>query len=619
MHLQIELRKYYQNRLIELGFKQENLHRIELANQLLESEKSFFSHDYVEEIALKSCLLLVRLVFYDEGYVVNTFNSTPIYLKHEILKTISFILKSSTISDADILVVGFLAEFLLLYDISSNEAPYQNHSDNKEYQSFFHDIFPIKYLHKEVLPIVISFYDKVILDDHLGLGKNFGRSLMLRTYLIHRRFNLGVSNHINYLSAMVASGRHLESVVSTLGSEEEYSVIIRQLLSHLYDFSQHAYQHDINLLVDLSRKTRIDDGLIASLLNGVFNQINTMIQNYTTSDVSPVQLIHEIDLLREKIKTIHECENFPPRFKSSVQDSRKKLFFFKRFVTSDEDRIKNNLQSFPLDFSLSNNEIDQVRQTVKDYPIRGIYNLIRVRPHSTMKQAIIQHSNYPISYIIKTTTIDSTHGFYHTEPKRKDAFKQYFDRYGKQLHDKLATEDMNREEGDKQLLNYLDKGFYDSLLKHIETTDKLLTTLYSHLIDDNIYVPRLREELCTVTGTPEFDNRLYDSLISLNIRIVQYIESGISEIISQLSLNERISTKNLSSKMSQLFIHFSDIEMRDDLFNIYYVLYNPYSEGLRNRFMHGNFSPKSTFPDTLKLVSAMYSTMKLMQSTIEEL
>lgn len=462
-----------------------------------------------------------------------------------------------------------LGEFLLLYYNCIINRNYK--SDNlakeklKEYNEIQKKYKSIKNIYNELLEITCNFYKMLV--NYIVENEEF-----LYDDIISRiRFNIKSNNKFNeIISKLFSKEKNIWVLVEYDNEVDKHVDLYDSYIEHeLQCFNM--YKYPIKVIFRLDKENKLKEKTFDLVVNDIVDKINNLYEKVLINSYSIIDDISTIDNFLNQInKFINELQNINNIQKNKLKECRKNLMCIKRYILSNENKIRSSLKEYTYETSIETEKIKHVVDEICNNACL-LYSNSTVDFESELEQSLKSYSKHPIIYLMNNYTLDSKHQTYHTfnEKKVSNIFMEYYDKIGEQYTNLNAD----------SLRNKLFINYYSQLLKYLKSTFciKQLMLIDFFKIENkfDLLIQKFSDFLKISTT-----NRY--SIVAHN---VMEIEVMISNILSRY----KKTSDNIVNNLFELAnIYKENRTAFNGLMYIYYSLYEDSGLKIRNNIAHGN-------------------------------
>lgn len=523
------------------------------------------------DIEFKKFLRYYNSVLYSKNRLISILNNNEIRLNLEelefIFKLYQYVEKSKSLYYKYI-----IEDFLYTYNITINTIDYKEkckkHRESKnDFNSIlvrlnisekFHNTFP-KDLYK--------FYKKIII---YGLKNN----IYIDRDLIAKMFNNLKASKIDYdelIDLFISNKKYLYNII----------VYDRKIKSHINTYifyikesleSFGGYNYVKKIIFTLEKAGCLDQETNNLIINLYIKALNELVNKLKKKGFSFAEGIGKIETLREELLFfLKNIKSYDDTQFNKIKECLSRLLRIKRYIISDENYVKSEMQEIVYKQEIPKNECKNFRNALLKNKYR-LYSASKIQFSSVVKNAIDMYSSYAISSIIPRYEINSKRETYTLDSKtnKKKAvnnFKIYYDMLGKKYID-----------SHQNLLNKLQNDYYEEMLKHLSKTFYLHQSLLISMISKEDFkniIDNLKKEI----------NYNFDNEYAVVVSNVLAIETNVIKLLRK---NNMSISKDGFENLNNLFeLYNGNIENADGLMYINYILYEKSGVNLRNNIMHG--------------------------------
>lgn len=565
-------------------------------------------NDNYEAVLFTMILSLLDYIYYDDGIVVTAINSNPVFLKIEVYKNLKQIIlyHFSHKNNEYMLLIGFLIEFVLLYNLSLNNEVYMSTPDYDKFRQDFYSVFSKEFIYTSLVNEITQYYDRII--EFLKHEESkIDDGFLYRFFQVINKYNISKKQIREYIRVMQYRTSFLDVIIDNVDSKY-LSMVTKFINEHLIDNMSKGNSRDIELIQKLKSKTKLLDEIQKGYVNSLVKRTNLLLTEKSPRGV--IMDIHNFEVLLTDLGTLKQAVD--DKYKSKINECQQKILYMKRKLVSDEDEIYKDMQKLKFEGSYDNDLVERTRKALMKDPL-FIYSIARVDYHKELENALINKSKYAISYLVSEISIDSKNGVYQYHKEYDDIFSKYFDQVGKVIQTKLYTEDKHKPKKDRILLNYYEKGFYDAMLKDLSTIYSFTFQSLCYMIDMKKYLHLCREKLNKLFGTDNFLDELYDDLSFFLPELVLAVEYRLLCIYNQEN-DVNVSRIDELKYLSYLFEKTNSEHLKNDIFYLYYLLYCERGFDLRNRIFHGQIQIGEYYMYTFLLMACFNCILNIEES-----
>ena len=565
-------------------------------------------HNNYEILLFTMIFSLIDYIYYDNGIVVTSINSNPVFLKNEIFINIKEIILThlEQKNDQNILLVGFLIEFVLLYNLSLSNEVYMSIPDYDKVRKDFYSVFPKKFIHTSLSKGVTQYYDWIFdFLEHKEFKIDAG--FLYRIFKVINKYNINEIKIREYIGFMLNRTVFLDVIIDNVDKRYN-SMVFKSVNKYLTNNISKTNKRDIELIQKLKSKTDISEEIQKGYINSLIHQTNILLKEKSSRGV--IMDINNVEILLTNLRILKRVVD--TKYKSKINECQQKTLYLKRKLVSDEDEVKKGMHKFEYEVPYDKDLVERTRQALMSNPF-NIYSIVRVDYHRELKNALINKSKHAISYLVSEIDIDSKNGVYQNIKESSDVYSKHFDQVGKDIQNQLYKKDLEKKKEDRVLLNYYDKGFYGAMLKDLRYIYSFTFQSLYCMIDMKEYLYLCRDKLNELFGTDNFSDDLYDNLSFFLPELVLAVEHRLLSIYNQDS-DENLSRIDESKYLSHLFENSESKILKNDIFYLYYLLYCERGFDLRNKIFHGHMENENHYMYTFLLMACFTSLHKIEES-----
>lgn len=526
------------------------------------SSKEMFEYEY------KKFMWIYSNFFFHEGGLKTLLNSYDIKLLEEDLNQIFKLYRYAY--NNNFIEKYILGEFLISYYNSINNVNYKVKGPGKgpvnEYKNIQKNYKLDKSIYDELLDITYEFYCmlvKYIIDN----------AEFLYDEIVDRmRTNIKSDDRFKVIvSKLITNERNVWTLVDYDNQISEHIKIYESYIKkELSDFN--VYKYPSKIIFKLDKVNQLKRDILDLIINDIIDKVNNLHEKILNNYIDIIRDISTIDIFLNQINDfINKLKTISTKQKNKLKECRNNLMTIKRYMLSDDNRIKDSLQTFSYETKIESKKIEQVVDGI----CANIYTLYansKVDFDRELEEALKSYSEHPLVDLTSNYTLDSEHQTYYifNEKEVSDFFREYYDEYGKEY----------TKSNEKILRNKLSNGYYNQLLKYLRRTFRFKQMiLFDFLKSREKFEEVIQKfkELLGLTTTNKY------SIVAHN---VIEIEVMIIDILKQKKIN--IDNDNEKNLIKLAKIYKDNKTAFNGLTYINYILYEESGLKIRNNIAHGN-------------------------------
>lgn len=533
---------------------------------------------------------ILNYIFFNKGIVVTIINSEPVFLKEEILKSISKLIKSNTNRD---ITSGFLHEFIALYYLSFESDLYKSNQHYPLAKKLLEDEFENKDIYHNFKNIILDYYHELFTNINFKIDSQF----IYRFFKIYCHFKLK-EEKLDLIFAIIEKQKYLRLIYELLPKNlKTNSDIIEFYNVHFKNTSDEINEDKTKLLATFYSRKQLDKNVLASYINSIIRNINDIYQNYEISPI--IQLIYDIDELIKNLNKLNSLkfEADDLKIKEKIKECIRYLLYLKRKLLEDDHRLKREMKSLSFKGEIESEIIDAIEKEIHENPF-NIYKHLYIDFHEAMKNAIIACSKHPILFHINQVTIDSEKRIYFFDNYDSE-FSDYFENIGRQIEEDLIK--------NKEIKNHTNSCFYNLLIKHLNSFSKRANEAFLlSIINFDVFYDNLKKML----GDELFDD-IYRNRFIFIAELVFQIEYELLEIYNTVTSSNKTTMDR--KYLWALFENCEDKKIKNNILYLYYNLYLKDGFNIRNNLFHGNIIFDDSKPYVLRVASCFVALTRIMR------
>ena len=515
----------------------------------------------------KKFLHINSMMFYFKNRFVHIINNYEIRIQYndleQIFKIYSYAKEHNNVAEKVVI------EFLYTYYWGISTLEYKkNHKDASKSLNDFKRVL-IKYsltkqFFGEIAEDIYQFYKELI---EYGIAND----IYIQGEIIERIFNNMERHEEKYnklIEIFIKNEKHLAHIINRDKEKNKHvDVYLKYIVESLEHFG--GYNCAKEMVVELNKENLLTNKMLKEIINKYVLSVNRLCTKIKSKEGSFIRELANINELNKEINfVINKVNSLSKKQKNKLRECVIQLLSLKRFLLSDEDYVRSEMHEFKNEIKIDKQEILKCKQKILDY-VFSIYGSSRKDFIVTMGDALELYAEYPLQSMVSKFSIDTTRQIYSINPEAigiDNNFKKFFDEKGKEY-----------TEEHPKLLNKLNKGYYEELLKYLSKTFIMQQELVLLMLgkDFRVVINRLKEELgfkCSNDYATVVNNVL-----------------SIEKIIMQVAKKNGLAvSKDGFENINKLFeIYKTDNDMVNGLMYLNYTLYEKSGMNLRNNVMHG--------------------------------
>ena len=524
------------------------------------------------EIEYQKFLGIYRMCFFYIDRLVTVINSCEIRLNKKdlehIIKMYIYANNNKFKKEENVLV-----EFLYTYYTSINSNSYKaNYLEYEEVKNEFMELLEKSKIRKEFFTsfcdIIYDLYNQV-------LKFAFEKDIYINDEIINRIFNnlrFKSSYCKNLINLFIENKRNLPNIIEF---DKEKSEHIDTYMEYIINSLNNLYIHDDSnkMLLELDKEKCLQEEQKKLIINKYVDIVNKICDNLKDKQYSFIRGISEIENIKNELNYIlRNIKNFNVLQKDKVRECIIKLLELKRFLISDDEYVKREMEEISFEQIFNKKELKIFVQSLLENELK-VYSASKMNFTKQIENALYFYSKYPIQSEVSNYSIDSEKQIYLTSENKKNNtennnFKKYFDKKGEEY----------TKEHSKSLKNRLSKDYYEEFLKYLSKNFEWKQEIIVFLLGEkNFYyiINKLKIRL----------NYDYDNNYAIVVNNILAIETNIIKILQK---KNRAISSNGFENINILLKEFKNNEkVINGLMYLNYTLYEKSGLNLRNSIMHG--------------------------------
>lgn len=513
-----------------------------------------------------------KSVFFDKGIVVSIFNSVPIFFDEKFFELTSRIL--AFFEKNDDVIYGFLHEFLVLYFLSIKKEVYKNNEKYTITQTAFNKYFLGINIFVDFKDIILHYYENLLLSGNYNIDF-YSYEFIHRFFTIFNLFRFD-DKQLDLIFVIMNKKKFLPLIYNLLPDTlNQNKGIVNFYNDYLKDSIDIISDEKLTLIIKFYLKGSLDDTVLKSHINSLIMQINNIREKATSENI--INIISEIEELNKNLNTLNKYIK-EEEYKSKVKECLLDLLFIKRELLDDKKTVNKNLKSIGHKINIDTRHIENVRNEIKNNPF-NVFSLLKIDFNKSLETAIKTKSHNALSFLVSTMHINSENRVYELDYEYEKIFKDYYEIIGKGIEKELSEK--------KELLNYFNENYYDTLIKYINLTIGASENFILSIINFDEYYKDLKGSIDKIIGSDFSIDKLYKNLYAFISKMILYIEQSLTKLYNHINDTNKVRI-NEPSFLSDLFFKCNDEKIKNIIFHLYFNLYLREGYNIRNNVFHGN-------------------------------
>lgn len=533
-----------------------------------------FSNEYQKFLSYKD------FCFYHNNELLTVFNSYCFSFKDSDIKQMFKLYEYANENDLTNELID-ISEFLLTYFRSLNTDYYaKNYAKYKKAIDVFIDISSKIGIKKKDLFFKSAFLDRIN-DFYVSvINHALSNDKFISPKLINR-----MCNNLCYMSLYDPYGKELIELLCENSLSLNYLILFdKKSLTHKDKYlakvfdeldDNYGYSNANDLINKMDKNTLLNDEDLSNIINKYVDKTNNVTDDALLKEKDFIQLLASIDTLKEEINfLLSNIENFNESHKSKLHECLINILSSKRYIIDDENYTMKNMKSFEYKMEIPREDINRIGEELKTSKFK-LYSNSTINFKKSVGESLELYAKHPVSYMLNSFHVDNEHQIYKKdlENSGQHIFKKHFDEIGE-----------NYTISHKDLLNKLDSGYYEQLLKYLATTFLSTQSLLISVLGDTFQevISSLKKEVpCEV-----------ESDYAVIARNIIAIEANFIKILTRNNLNASPTGDGKQNLFTIAEYYKKDDFKMNGLMYLYYTLYEEFGLNLRNNIMHGSLISK---------------------------
>jgi len=532
-----------------------------------------------------------KSVFFDKGIVVTIFNSVPIFLDEKFFEITSKLLKF--INKNDDVIFGFLHEFLVLYFLSLKNTVYKNNERCSITKTTFDKYIYRRDIFINFREIILNYYRILLLSEKYTVDF-YNYEFIHRFFIIFKNLNFD-ERDIDLIIVILNKNKFIPLIYNllpvTIKGNRKITNIFNQFLKDSINITS---DEKSALIMKLYQRGSLDDEILKSSINSMIIKINNIRKK--AKDENIIIIVSEIEELNKSLNSLNQFIK-EEAYLSKIKECLLDLLFIKRELLEDEENINKNMHRIEHKMNIDSSYIESIRHEIRNNPF-NIFSLLKIDFSKSLENAIKTKSNNALSFLVSTIHINSENKVYEINNEYEKIFKDYYEIIGKGLENELSDK--------KELLNYFNENYYDTLIKYINLTRGASENFILSIINFDEYFKDLKSTIDKIIESDFENDVLYENYYAFISKIIIHIEQSLTNLYNQIKDTIKIRI-NEPSFLSELFFNCKDLKIKNLIFYLYFNLYLKEGYNLRDNIFHGNLVFNDNKHNVLRITSCLVS------------